>query len=149
MISAYLTKQATCFLIHHLYNTDYIYRTAVIRDYFEENKQNYDSMIDGVVFCNNVSSEGETTTKKCYRDTCGNQLCTFLRFMEVEAIYIVPWNTRNWNLSYTNISATTQKYINSIDALNTGEYSDRIVVMYIYNDGINDVYQYASLGYKR
>lgn len=129
-------------------NTEYIYKTAIVRDYILEHKDGPLSLTDSIIYCRNNSSN------ECYNETCATDNCNFFRFLKVQAVYITPWETSGITGAISHIEATTQKYIRYIDAKNMPTYNNRIIVMYIdenndkpIKDGkrIEESYQYASL----
>lgn len=130
-------------------NTEYIYRTSVVRDYFENNGLTVSKAFD--IYCSNIlsSREGSSTIKSCYnklRDDGYEN--TLFKNLEVEAVYFSLWDTTKIELS--GIEATTQNYIKVLDPpiiQDTNVF--RIIVMYksMNDEGEREVYQYATLRY--
>lgn len=110
-------------------NTEYIYKTQLVREYLEEKNEEY---IDEVnIVCNN-----DDTSNQCSDD--------LYEFLKIQAIYITPWNTGDINDTIANsMEPTTQKYYKYLDPKDIpGAY--RIIVMYESENGA-DGYEYASL----
>lgn len=116
-------------------NTEYIYKTAVVRDYLKEGDlslDDYDRLCQDGINGNGCSSD------------------EVLEFLRVKAIYIMDWNFDN--SLYKNVeseyNATTIKYLDHIDADSHPNWK-RIVVMYydVRDDTNLEKYQYASLRY--
>ena len=120
-------------------NTEYIYKTSVVRKYLEP-KLNLESLFDDrtySVYCSN--------TLEAHRDcidsaTDGYEL---FRFLKVNAIYITPWDANALGISnYVELEATTQSYIKSLDAEIFPNLVYRIIVMFDSDEG---PFEYGSL----
>lgn len=124
-------------------NTEYIYKTNLVRNYLEERltESAYNSSTYYIYCRNSISS------KKCYDKTIsGNYENDLFSMLKVEAIYITLWNVRDISeIDLTSFEATTQNYIKSLDP--TDEHAFRIIVMYESenNDTDRAIYEYASL----
>lgn len=124
-------------------NTEYIYKTNIVRKYLESEipESDYNSSLYYVVCRNSVDNN------KCYSDNItGNYENDLFKFLKVEAVYIMLWDTNSINANdLTGFEATTQNYIKSLDP--TNESAFRIVVMYEEENNDTDIpiYEYASL----
>lgn len=121
-------------------NTEYIYKTEIVRDYLLETLpfEQYNSSYVTVV-CDNE------TTNKCSSgvDTKRNAIFNGLN---VYAVYITVWNTRHLSTnSISSFQPTTQHYIASLDPEDRDAF--RVIVMYKQenNDTSQTIYEYASL----
>lgn len=125
--------------------TEYIYKTALVRKYLEEkvNKDVYTSSTY-YVYCRNSFSN---VNDKCYdKDISGNYEKDLFKYLGVEAIYITHWNVGAISpLDLQGFEATTQNYIQKMDP--TDESGFRIIVMFKSenNDTDKEVYEYATL----
>lgn len=125
-------------------NTEYIYKADILRDYLLEKNsiELYDDY--NISYCQNTDE-----THKCYYEGCNNDECNLMEFLNIEAVYITTWDTKNLykSLQKTNIDATTQKYIKSIDPEDSLDGTKRLIVMFkdINGSSMLPEYQYASL----
>ncbi len=122
-------------------NTEYIYKTELIRNYLENepsvmNKLGTDQLI---IYC----SDNLSGNKLCSDTTViGNEIFTL---MKVKAVYFTIWDISPTNENVLNLEPTTQNYIKNIDAINKGS-TYRLIVMYeSENDELSNEYEYASL----
>lgn len=137
-------------------NSEYIYKTAVIRDYLEEelltSKNQNISNYMGSNFLKVYCSDNMIGEKKCNADE-------FLNFIGAQSIYFTKWDTSSLSTAdFRTLEATTQSYIKTLDTV-SADGVFRIIVMYkdenIYNDeserfvldadDIEEDYQYATL----
>lgn len=116
-------------------NTEYIYKTTVVRNILEN-----DSSLGSIsspchIYCNNIKTE---LGSPCSTNNIFNE-------MGVEAIYITKWDISISDIEDLNLEATTQKYIKSLDVAEDDAY--RIIVMYKQENNSSDkpIYEYASL----
>lgn len=126
-------------------NTEYIYKTALVRDLLESkiSKNSYESQ-PYYVYCSNLSLSGETKCTDISTDKIGDKLT----FLGVEAVYITMWNVNDINkLDLLIFEATTQNYIKQLDPPTLNEDASRIIVMYKQenNDTSKPIYEYATL----
>lgn len=122
-------------------NTEYIYKTNIIRDYLEDTLNRDDYETNYYVVCNTMSNP-------CYGESSTTYLEKLLRELKVKAIYITNWNVDEISdADLAQFEATTQAYIKTLDYMSTTTTAYRIVVMYEdENSGSKrDVYQYATL----
>ncbi len=120
-------------------NTEYIYKTSVVRKYLEP-KIDVASLFDGKVYgvyCSNNLSQ----YKSCIDvNTEGYEL---FRFLNVQAIYITQWDADSVAIgNYSELEATTQSYIRHLDIGEMPNLVYRLVVMY---ETDREHYEYASL----
>ena len=123
-------------------NTEYIYKTNIIRDYLEENLSKSDYERSFYKVCSNIIG-----SEKCYRNNSSNYRDILFESLKVEAVYITEWNVAVLSKSdLANFEATTQNYIQTLD-YEEEEAAFRIIVMYKdeNNDSDRTIYQYASL----
>lgn len=127
-------------------NTEYIYRTNIIRKYITKNTNN-PVLFDNIKYCQNSS------TNKCHYNGCSTEQCELFSFLDVESVYITDWNpiglTKVKNT--TNIEVTTLRYIKQLDPEANENSPKRIIVMYkdVDNNNGETIYQYASLSLMR
>lgn len=122
-------------------NTEYIYKTELIRNYLEE-----DPTVKNKLGTNQVIIH-------CSDNLSGNPVCTdpnvvgneIFEFMQVKGVYFTLWDISPTNEQVLNLEPTTQNYIKSFDAVNKGS-TYRIIVMFKQeNDELSSEYEYASL----
>lgn len=124
-------------------NTEYIYKTKLVRSYLEPrlDPKEYNSS-SYYVYCRNTLS-----TKKCYdEDITGNYENDFFQFLGVNAVYITLWNVDTISaMDLSSFEATTQNYIREMNP--TNESGFRIIAMFeSENDETDkDVFEYATL----
>lgn len=127
-------------------NTEYIYKTSVIRKYFEEEEgSTLTSILESLptntnhihVYC----SETIESRRKCEDPSIwGNKL---LSFMNVRGVFFTEWNPERANLDI--LEPTTKRYLNTFDERDLSNVY-RIIVMYTdENDESGTAYQYATL----
>lgn len=127
-------------------NTEYIFKTALVRNYLEKigNVTTYDDF--GITVCQNSDS---SSSHKCYTSSCSTERCQLFKLLKVEGVYITPWNLSSLNSSLpsSKLDATTRKYLKSIDAPDAGIGAKRIAIMYLQenNETTSYIYEYASL----
>ena len=119
-------------------NTEYIYKTKLVKDYLEDsNFEDYNGS-DVYIYCqgsNDCESKGDDYFK------------SLISNMHINSIYITKWFTTDIDSSeLSNLEATTQNYIKKLDP----EYNDgyRIIVMFEDENNLGKIpiiYQYASL----
>ncbi len=123
-------------------NTEYIYKTSIIRTYLESRvdvislfgSNNY------AVYCSNTLQTATNCSDVAnYKD--------LFNFLGVSAIYFSVWNINETSVgNIISLEATTQNYIKQLDTTTlNGVY--RIIVMYEdeNNDTDKKIYQYATL----
>lgn len=119
-------------------NTEYIYKTTLIRDYLEDTPPTDYESSNVIQVCSNIG--GGNADYTCSSDPFYNDL-------GVEAIYISVWNLSSISSDERSMfEATTLNYLNSLDPTNiNGAF--RIIVMFKQenNDTDKDVYEYATL----
>jgi len=129
-------------------NTEYIYKTEVVREYLEKElePESYNNSTY-MVYCRNANISSDSTIKKCYdKDISNNFENELFKTLGVEAIYITWWYTPSISPdALKSFEATTQNYIKSMDP--TDESGYRIIGMYKSenNETEIDTYEYASL----
>lgn len=124
-------------------NTEYIYKTNIIREYLENtlNRDNYEAESIYVV-CSNVNST------PCYRENSVSYQDMLLKELGTEAVYITEWNSNTISdLELSTLEATTQAYIKSLDYKQITDLAYRIIVMFKdeNNQSGKNPYQYATL----
>lgn len=128
-------------------NTEYLYKTNIIRKYLEKTLLPNDYENTFTIICSN------STTDKCYDETPGDYRKELFKTLKVEAVYITSWNTKEISdVDLATFEATTQSYIKSLD-YEKEDSAFRIVVMFkdennneLLDDGTEKkVYQYASI----
>lgn len=125
-------------------NTEYIYKTNLVREYLEEvlDESSYNNGSSFYIYCRNSISD-----KVCYDDSvAGDYKNRLFKRLGVESVYITFWDAST--ISHDDLmgfEATTQNYIKSLDATSGVGY--RIIVMFKSenNDTENDIYEYATL----
>lgn len=127
-------------------NTEYLYKTSIVRDYLEDVISNDSYHSDQIyMYCRNTIS-----ASKCYDESITNNFKNDLfKMMGVESVYITIWNANEIDPNeLTRFEATTQNYIKTMDP--TDESGYRIIVMFKdqNNETDKDIYQYASLRFK-
>ncbi len=120
-------------------NTEFIYKTSVVRKYLEP-RINIQSLLGGKIYgiyCSNSLG----TYKNCTdASVVGYEL---FRFLGVNAVYITNWDAKAMGMgNYTELEATTQSYINSLDPEVLPNLAYRIIVMY---ETDVEHYEYSSL----
>lgn len=127
-------------------NTEYIYKTSVIRKYFEEDERDtLKAILESLPTSSNhiyiYCSESLDNKKKCENPTLsGHELFSF---MNVRGIYFTEWNPEDANLE--TLEPTTKRYFKTFDVRNIDD-AYRIVVMYTdENEENGTIYQYATL----
>lgn len=129
-------------------NTEYIYKTSVIRKYLEPKINIATSLGDSAyhVYCSNTLD----SYKNCNATNVeGHDL---FKYLSVNAIYFTDWNTKEAKGEYIDLEATTQIYLNSIDVPSEDSIY-RITVMFEEENNVTfdeegilePSYQYASL----
>ena len=125
-------------------NTEYIYKSEVLRDYLEDKIDIVDFMGTNFVsaYCSDQLSQFTSCTKETSLD--GNDL---FEFMGVKGIYFILWDKNTYTTGrYAELEPTTQQYINTIDAAIPSEAYRMMVVMYASeNNYVEDEYEYAYL----
>lgn len=127
-------------------NTEYVYKTAVLRRYLEENaiipESDYSSA-KLYVYCSNTLS----SSRDCYdEDTENDYENDLFEFIGVSALYITMWDTTKIDASKTTkVEATTQNFIRNLDPTDDDGY--RIIVMFESenNDTNIPVFEYGTL----
>ena len=135
-------------------NTEYIYKTYILKSYLE------DKIINEVSYacsnCETVYIFCNDKTTSCSSIPTINADYTFLQSlittMQVKAIYITKWDTS----SFTNkaeimniFEATTQRYIKTLNPIKKDANAYRIIVMFgDENNSSSTIFQYASLGFE-
>ncbi len=120
-------------------NTEYVYKTSVVRKYLEP-KINISSLFQDKtygVYCSN--------TLVAYDDCSSSSIDGYelFKFLRINAIYVTPWDANNAGVAnYLDLEATTQSYIKYLDAEIMPSLVYRLIVMYEADDGH---YEYASL----
>lgn len=120
-------------------NTEYVYKTSVIRKYLEPKIDVQDLFQDKLygVYCSNSLADYDDCVTV---DTDGYEL---FRFLRVHAIYVTEWNANLMGVgSYIELEATTQSYISYLDQEILPGLAYRVIVMFETED---DHYEYASL----
>ena len=125
-------------------NTEYIYKTQTISNFLSnviktiqiENR-------DLVIYCNSMSSSSSSYLNSTVSTCSDRTISTMIKEMNIKAIYITKWNTRELDtMSLLETEPTTQKYIKHINDKSGNGY--RIIIMY--QDRVDaNKYQYASL----
>ena len=105
-------------------NTEYIYKTEVIREYLENIPEVVNTL--GSKYVNIYCSEFIGDIKCNDTDLDGNKLFNFLK---VKAIYFTIWNIDPLNNEVLVLEPTTQNYIKSLNAEDKG-VAYRIIVMF-------------------
>lgn len=132
-------------------NTEYIYKTVVIRNFLENLSNVSLSSEDGITYCQNTINGN---TRKCYLpDACdaNDERCELFEFLKVEGVYVTDWDITNLRNNYPNtLDATTKRYIKSLDPPKMPAGTKRIIVMYKDENSQKDYpqYQYATLKIK-
>ena len=120
-------------------NTEYIYKTSVVRKYLEP-KLNISTLFQDKtygVYCSNTLAMYDDCMSP---STDGYDL---FKFLKVNAVYITPWDANSAGVAnYLELEATTQNYIKYLDAEIMPNLVYRIIVMFEADDGH---YEYASL----
>ena len=119
-------------------NTEYIYKTNLVKEYFEDSGfSGYDGS-SVYIYCQGNSDclgNGDTYFKSLVTN------------MRINSIYFTKWFTSDINSGeLSDLEATTQNYIKKLDP--TKESGYRIIVMYVDENNFNinpTIYQYASL----
>ncbi len=133
-------------------NTEYIYKTSLIRDYLETKE---DITPDGTtVYCSNFKEDTSCEDSSFLTDY-EKKLYNLLK---VEAIYFTLWDVKLSGDDRVMLEPTTQLYISSLDPKSLGgDTAYRLIVMYDreneYTDESGDslgnqTYEYASLRFK-
>lgn len=131
-------------------NTEYIYKTAIIRNYLEENNYIESWDLNAPAYCSNSLNKLDTTIKSCKEVLNEDEFQQSLfETLNVEAVYITWWDTNKILQKdlVANFEPTTQNYIKSLDPTDEYENGRRIIVMFKSENDTEDqtVYQYASL----
>lgn len=124
-------------------NTEYIYKTNIIREYLENtlNRDDYESEAIYVV-CSNANSA------PCYRENTSSFQEGLFKELGTEAVYITEWNSNTLSdLELSVLEATTQSYIKSLDYNKITDVAYRIIIMFKdeNNQSGKNPYQYATL----
>lgn len=122
-------------------NTEYIYKTELIRSYLEGNPTVMNRLGTSQVITH--CSDNLSGNPKCSdANVIGNEI---FKFMQVKAVYFTFWDISDTNEQVLNLEPTTQNYIKSFDAVSKGS-TYRIIVMYKpENDELSSEFEYASL----
>lgn len=122
----------------HYDNTEYIYKTTLVKDYLLEK---------------NINIETKTIITICQgKDAClerftDNYMKELINQMHINSIYITNWNpAKIGKNNFSGLEATTQNYLNKLDA--TDENAYRLIVMYENENSLGKtpaVYEYASI----
>lgn len=119
-------------------NTEYLYKTSVIRKYLEP-RVNISTLFGDKtygVYCSNTLEAYDD----CSSIVDGGDL---FKFLKVNAIYITQWDANLAGIAnYMELEATTQGYIKYLDAEAMPNVVYRIIVMF---EADNDQYEYGSL----
>lgn len=117
-------------------NTEYIYKTYLVREYLENNISESNYLNDEIfMVCSNNS------TMPCYNETENDSL---YKFLKVDAVYITSWNIVDINENMSNLmEPTTIRYYQSLDPKQDDD-AYRIIVMFKSENDENK-YEYASL----
>lgn len=125
----------------HYDNTEYIYKTTLVKDYLLEI---------------NTNTETETIITICQgKDQClerftDNYMKELINQMHINSIYITNWNPASIGKNnFSSLEATTQNYLNKLDAtIEKGQTIYRLIVMYENENSLGKtptIYEYASI----
>ena len=119
-------------------NTEYIYKTNLVKEYLESSNFSGYEGADVYMYCQGSSDclgKGDAYFKAMVSN------------MRINSIYFTKWFTSDINSGeLSDLEATTQNYIKKLDP--TKESGYRIIVMYVDENNFNNnpiIYQYASL----
>lgn len=124
-------------------NTEYIYKSTVLREYLEES-------IDIVNFMGSDYVKGYCSDQLDYYKSCGDPSVDgseLLSFMKVRGVYFILWDDNSNKIGrFGQLEPTTQKYIKTIDEEILNEPYRIMVVMYeSENNYYEGEYEYAYL----
>ena len=138
----------------HYDNTEYVYKTYILKSFLEEkiiNEANYScSNCESVyIFCSNQNSSQVTSCLNLPTNSDDDYyLQAVVRKMKINAIYITKWDTTTFKDNPEIMSifeATTQRYIRSLNPIKKEEETYRIIIMF---ENENDsTIEYASLSF--
>ncbi len=124
-------------------NTEYIYKSRVIREYLEEKIDIVDFM--GSDYVSGYCSDLLPQFKSC-KDTSldGNDL---FNFMKIKGIYFILWDEKSLLTGrFNSLEPTTQQYMYKIDEEISDEPYRIMVVMFESENGyVEGEYEYAHL----
>lgn len=122
----------------HYDNTEYIYKTTLVKDYLLETNTNIETETV-ITIC-----KGQ---ENCLNNFTDNYMQELIKQMHINSIYITNWNpARIGKNNFDNLEATTQNYLNKLDAIDADAY--RLIVMYENENSLGKtptVYEYASI----
>ncbi len=124
-------------------NTEYIYKTLIVRDYLKDNLSSatYENSIY-YMYCNNLDE-----SKKCYDGSSKAYQNKLFSILKVEAVYIFNDLLDIDVTALNEIEPTTLNYIKSLDL---NENGTRILVMFKdeNDESDKDIFQYANLSFE-
>lgn len=122
-------------------NTEYLYKTSVIRKELEadENVVNVYKSGEPYIYCSDLLSKNTNSIKSC------TSTSDLFEFMKVKGVYFSSWDLKGDTSNYEVLEATTQRYLRSLDPKHI-EDAYRIIVMFSSeNSEDENEYEYASL----
>ena len=124
-------------------NTEYVYKSSIIREYLESKLNIVEFM--GTEYVSGYCSNQLSQYKNCDADDLEG--ADIFNFMGVRGIYFILWD-KDATLSgrFSRLEPTTQKFISSIDVPIESEPVRMMIVMYASeNNYIANEYEYAFL----